>query len=149
MQKSLNSLIPKENRNSNRKKSTKKRKKNSIEKEEKEVQINNENNLEEKNLSVNEPLYFYNDKKYFLLLKRTYYLRELDKTEKFINSEKFNEKKLNLTGDEFRRLVDEFNNLLNLQNLYMSFDDLFKSLQLQDKIIKILKIYITNKIDEK
>ena len=149
MQNSLDAFISKAKNNSNKKKATKKRKKNSNEIEEKEVQINDEINLEEKNLSLNRPLYFYNDKKIFLSLKRTYYLRELDKTEKFINSEKFSEKNLNLTNDEFRRLVDEFNNLLNLQKLYISFEDLFKGLQLQNKIIKILKIYITNKIEEK
>ena len=76
-------------------------------------------------------------------------MKELEKAEKFINSERFSETKLNLTNEEFQRLVEEFNNLLNLQNLYISFEDLFKSLQLQNKIINILKIYITNKIEEK
>ena len=76
-------------------------------------------------------------------------MKELEKAEKFINSERFSETKLNLTNEEFQRLVEEFNNLLNLQNLYISFEDLLKSLQLQNKIINILKIYITNKIEEK
>ena len=54
-----------------------------------------------------------------------------------------------LTHDEFKRLVSEFNNLLNLQNLTICFEDLLKSLQLQNKIINILKIFIINQIEDK
>ena len=74
---------------------------------------------------------------------------ELEKTENFINSEKFMDKRLNLTYDEFSRLLAEFNNLLKLQNLYINFEDLVRSRQLQNKIINILKVYIINKIGEK
>ena len=104
-----------------------------------------ENKFTQNNIYDNKPLFFYNDKKFFLLLKRTYYLRELEKTEKFINSDKFAEQKINLTNDEFKRLVSEFNNLIDLQNLYINMEDLLKSLRLQNKIINILKIYIINK----
>ena len=115
-----------------------------------EITINKNENISIQNtLSPYKPLYLYKDKKTFWLLKRTYYLRELKKTESFINSEKFSEKQINLTNGEFTRLVEEFNNLLNMENLYISIEDLFKSLQLQNKIIKILKIFILSKIDEK
>ena len=115
-----------------------------------EIKINKNENISIQNtLAPYKPLYLYKDKKTFLLLKRTYYLRELKKTESFVNSEKFSEKQIDLTNGEFTRLVEEFNNLLNMENLYISIEDLFKSLQLQNKIIKILKIFILSKIDEK
>ena len=146
MQNSLHALKPQKNANFKQKNS---RKKGKTRIELRKEKINNENGLDENDMDLNKPLFLFTDKKFFLLLKRTYYMKELEKTEKFINSERFSETKLNLTNEEFQRLVEEFNNLLNLQNLYISFEDLFKSLQLQNKIINILKIYITNKIEEK
>jgi hypothetical protein len=146
MQNSLHALKPQKNANFKQKNS---RKKGKTRIELRKEKINNENGLDENDMNLNKPLFLFTDKKFFLLLKRTYYMKELEKAEKFINSERFSETKLNLTNEEFQRLVEEFNNLLNLQNLYISFEDLFKSLQLQNKIINILKIYITNKIEEK
>ena len=146
MQNSLHALKPQKNANFKQKNS---RKKGKTKIELRKEKINNENGLDENDMNLNKPLFLFTDKKFFLLLKRTYYMKELEKTEKFINSERFSETKLNLTNEEFQRLVEEFNNLLNLQNLYISFEDLLKSLQLQNKIINILKIYITNKIEEK
>ena len=146
MQNSLHALKPQKNANFKQKNS---RKKGKTRIELSKEKINNENGLDENDMNLNKPLFLFTDKKFFLLLKRTYYMKELEKTEKFINSERFSETELNLTNEEFQRLVEEFNNLLNLQNLYISFEDLFKSLQLQNKIINILKIYITNKIEEK
>ena len=146
MQNSLHALKPQKNANFKQKNS---RKKGKTRIELRKEKINNENGLDENDMNLNKPLFLFTDKKFFLLLKRTYYMKELEKTEKFINSERFSETELNLTNEEFQRLVEEFNNLLNLQNLYISFEDLFKSLQLQNKIINILKIYITNKIEEK
>jgi len=146
MQNSLHALKPQKNANFKQKKW---RKKGKTRIELSKEKINNENGLDENDINLNKPLFLFTDKKFFLLLKRTYYMKELEKAEKFINSERFSETKLNLTNEEFQSLVEEFNNLLNLQNLYISFEDLFKSLQLQNKIINILKIYITNKIEEK
>ena len=114
--------------------------------------INNEKNnlsIETNNKNDKKPLFFYSDKKIFLLLKRTFYMNELEKTERYINSEKFLGQNYNLTKDEFNSLVTKFNNLLRLQKLYINFEDLFKSLQLQNKIIHILKIYIMNKEENK
>ena len=146
MQNSLHAFMPKtDDENPNLRKIQKKRKSALKPKE----NTKNENKSEQNVLSFDKPLFLYTDKKTFLLFKRTYYMRELEKTENFINSEKFMDKGLNLTYDEFSRLLAEFNNLLKLQNLYINFEDLFRSLQLQNKIINILKVYIINKIGEK
>ena len=146
MQNSLNAFISKTgDDNPNLRKRQKKRKSALKPKE----NTKNENKCEQNVLSFDKPLFLYTDKKTFLLFKRTFYMRELEKTENFINSEKFMDKRLNLTYDEFSRLLAEFNNLLKLQNLYINFEDLFRSLQLQNKIINILKVYIINKIGEK
>ena len=146
MQNSLHAFMPKtDDENLNLRKIQKKRKSALKPKE----NTKNENKCEQNVLSFDKPLFLYTDKKTFLLFKRTYYMRELEKTENFINSEKFMDKGLNLTYDEFSRLLAEFNNLLKLQKLYINFEDLFRSLQLQNKIINILKVYIINKIGEK
>jgi hypothetical protein len=146
MQNSLHAFMPKtDDENPNLRKIQKKRKSALKPKE----NTKNENKCEQNVLSFDKPLFLYTDKKTFLLFKRTYYMRELEKTENFINSEKFMDKGLNLTYDEFSRLLAEFNNLLKLQKLYINFEDLFRSLQLQNKIINILKVYIINKIGEK
>ena len=146
MQNSLNAFISKTgDDNPNLRKRQKKRKSALKPKE----NTKNENKCEQNVLSFDKPLFLYTDKKTLLLFKRTYYMRELEKTENFINSEKFMDKRLNLTYDEFSRLLAEFNNLLKLQKLYINFEDLFRSLQLQNKIINILKVYIINKIGEK
>jgi hypothetical protein len=146
MQNSLHALKPRKNGNFKQKNRQKKAK---TKLEFSKEKINNDDEHSENDLAFNKPLFLFTDKKFFLLLKRTYYMQELEKTENFVNSERFSEKNINLTNEEFQRLVEEFNNLLNLQNLYISFEDLFKGLQLQNKIINILKIYITNKIEEK
>ena len=146
MQNSLHAFMPKtDDENQNLRKMHKKRKSALKPKE----NTKNENKCEQNVLSFDKPLFLYTDKKTFLLFKRTYYMQELEKTENFINSEKFMDKRLNLSYDEFSRLLAEFNNLLKLQNLYINFEDLFRSLQLQNKIINILKVYIINKIGEK
>ena len=146
MQNSSHALKPKKNEKSIKSKSTKKRK---IRIKTKIIKIRNGTIKNKNTLLMNKPLYLYTDKKTFLLLQRTYYLKELQKTETLINNEKFKEEKFNLTNDEFKRLVSEFNNLLNLQNSWICVEDLLKSLQLQNKIINILKIFIINQIEEK
>ena len=146
MQNSSHALKPKKDEKSIKSKSTKKRK---IRIKTKIIKIRNGTIKNKNTLLMNKPLYLYTDKKTFLLLQRTYYLQELKKTETLINNEKFKEEKFNLTNDEFKRLVSEFNNLLNLQNSWICVEDLLKSLQLQNKIINILKIFIINQIEEK
>ena len=147
MQNSSHALKSKKKEKPKRGKSSQKRRR--IRLKTKIITIKNETRVGKNNISINRPLYLYTDKKTFLLLKRTYFLQEIKKTETFINNEKFMGEKFILTHDEFKRLVSEFNNLLNLQNLTICFEDLLKSLQLQNKIINILKIFIINQIDEK
>ena len=146
MQNSLHALRTKKNENWIKSKSTKKRK---IRIKAKIIKIKNEAIKDKNALLMNKPAYLYTDKKTFLLLQRTYYLQKLKKTETLINNEKYLEEKFNLTNDEFKRLISEFNNLLNLQNSWVCVEDLLKSLQLQNKIINILKIFIINQIEEK
>ena len=146
MQNSLHALRTKKNENWIKSKSTKKRK---IRIKTKIIKIKNEAIKDKNALLVNKPAYLYTDKKTFLLLQRTYYLQKLKKTETLINNEKYLEEKFNLTNDEFKRLISEFNNLLNLQNSWVCVEDLLKSLQLQNKIINILKIFIINQIEDK
>ena len=146
MQNSSHALRPKKNENWIKSKSTKKRK---IRIKTKIIKIKNEAIKDKNALLVNKPAYLYTDKKAFLLLQRTYYLQKLKKTETLINNEKYLEEKFNLTNDEFKRLISEFNNLLNLQNSWVCVEDLLKSLQLQNKIINILKIFIINQIEDK
>ena len=146
MQNSSHALRPKKDENWIKSKSTKKRK---IRIKTKIIKIKNEAIKDKNALLVKKPAYLYTDKKTFLLLQRTYYLQKLKKTETLINNEKYREEKFNLTNDEFKRLVSEFNNLLNLQNSWVCVEDLLKSLQLQNKIINILKIFIINQIEDK
>ena len=146
MQNSSHALRQKKNENSIKSKSTKKRK---IRIKTKIIKIKNEAIKDKNALLVNKPAYLYTDKKTFLLLQRTYYLQKLKKTETLINNEKYLEEKFNLTNDEYKRLISEFNNLLNLQNSWVCVEDLLKSLQLQNKIINILKIFIINQIEDK
>ena len=93
-------------------------------------------------------LFIYKDKKIFLLLKRTFFLREIAKIEHYINSEKFLCEKLILSKREYNMLIAKYNNVLDLRNLYVCLEDLFKSLLVQNKIINILKIYLINKINQ-
>ena len=85
-----------------------------------------------------------NDKKSFLLLTRTYYLNEFNKIEKFIN----NEERLNnnLTNEKYIQLLSFLNILLKFEEYYINKVDIFKSLQLQSKIINIIKKHFINKI---
>ena len=85
-----------------------------------------------------------NDKKSFLLLTRTYYLNEFNKITKFIdNEERLNN---NLTNEKYRQLLSFLNILIKFEDYYINKEDIFKSLQLQSKIINIIKKYFINKI---
>ena len=87
-----------------------------------------------------------NDSKTHLLLIRTFYLKEFVKIERFINNKEFLNKNYKLINEEYKRLINSFNILLNLQKIYINNEDYAKSLQLQNKIINILKNDIVYKI---
>ena len=87
-----------------------------------------------------------NDNKTHLLLIRTFYLKEFEKIELFINNEEFSNKNYKLNNEEYQKLIYSFNILLNLQKIYINNEDYAKSLHLQNKIINILKNYIVYKM---
>ena len=89
---------------------------------------------------------FKNDKKSSLLLTRTYYLNEFNKIEQFINNEEILNN--NLTNDKFLQLLSYLNILLKFEDYYINKLDFFRSLQLQSKIINIIKKHFVNKIYE-
>ena len=101
-----------------------------------------------RNINTFKQLFLYNDKKIFLLLKRTFFLQEISKIEHYINSEKFLCEKLILSKKEYNMLITKYNNVLDMRNLYVCLEDLFKSLLVQHKIINILKLYLINKINQ-
>ena len=101
-----------------------------------------------KKMNTFKRLYIYNDKKIYLLLKRNFFLQEISKIEHYINSEKFLHDKLILSKKEYNMLIAGYNNLLDMQNLNVCLEDIFKSLLIQNKIINILKIYLINKINQ-
>ena len=88
-----------------------------------------------------------NDKKTYLLLMRTYYLNEFDKIEKIINNEGLLNKNYNLTNETYLQLLSFLNLLLKFEEIYINKFDVLKSLQLQSKIINIIKQFIINKKD--
>ena len=145
MKTNLNALKRKKKRNTNLKKKRRKKIRHKKQKRNKKDDINN--NIEQNNsIRKNEPLFFNADRKTFFLLMRTYYLKELEKTERFLNSQKFLDGNIILTEDEYNYLVAEYNHLLMMENLYLNLEDLFRSLQLQKKITNILKMYLIYKI---
>ena len=109
---------------------------------------NKPRNNKTRDINTFKQLFIYNDKKIFLLLKRTFFLREIAKIEHYINSEKFLGEKLILSKNEYNILIAKYNNVLDMRNLYVCLEDLFKSLLVQNKIINILKMYLINKINQ-
>ena len=85
------------------------------------------------------------DRKMYSLLSRTYYMKEFEKIETYINSQELI-KNFNLSNEQYIKLISFFNSLFNMQNMYINKEDYARSLQLQNKIINILKKYIINKI---
>ena len=87
-----------------------------------------------------------NDKKSFLLLKRTYYLNEFNKIENMINNEELLNKNVNLTNEKYVQLLSFLNILMNFEDFYINKNDAYRSIQLQSKIIKIITRYLLDKI---
>ena len=83
------------------------------------------------------------EKKMLLIIKRTYYMNEMDKIEHYLNSVE-NIKNLNLIKNEQKKLIYCFNKLSNYEKIYINLEDYYKSLNIQKRIINILKKYIIN-----
>ena len=86
------------------------------------------------------------DQKAYLLMTRTYYLKEFEKIENIVNNENLINQNYNLTNQNYIQLLSYLNALLNLEDIYINKNDLLRSLQLQTKIINIIKSYLINKI---
>ena len=82
------------------------------------------------------------DRKYYLLLTRTYYLNELEKMEQIVNIEEMAHKKGDLTQDNYLNLLSYLNILIYFEDLYIFKNDNLRGLKLQAKIIEILKNYL-------
>ena len=88
------------------------------------------------------------DQKAYLLMTRTYYLQEFEKIDNFINNENLISQNNNLTNQNYIKLLSYLNALLNLEDIYINKNDCLRSLQIQSKIINIIKRYLINKIDK-
>ena len=86
------------------------------------------------------------DQKSYLLLTRTYYLQEFEKIEKIINSEDLLNKNINLMNEKYIQLLSFLNLLLYLEDIYINKYDIYRSLQIQSKIINIIKTYLLSKV---
>ena len=104
---------------------------------------------EQKTAEINYSQFFpsiKHDNKTHLLLTRTFYMKEFEIIEQYINNEQFLNNKCKLNNEEYTKLIYYFNKLLILHNLYINNKDYEKSLQILNKIVNILKNYIINKI---
>ena len=86
------------------------------------------------------------DQKSYLLMTRTYYLQEFEKIEKTINSEGLLNNNINLTKEKYIQLFSYFNLLLYFEDFYINKYDIYRSLQIQSKIINIIKTFLISKI---
>ena len=79
--------------------------------------------------------------KMLLILKRAYYINEMEKIERYL----YHINKLNLNKNEQKKLSLCFNRLSKLENLYICLEDYHRSLWLQKQILFIIKKGIINK----
>ena len=79
--------------------------------------------------------------KMLLMLKRAYYLNELEKIERYL----YHVNRLNLNKNEQKKLSLCFNRLSKLENLYICLEDYYRSLSLQKQILYNIKRCIINK----
>ena len=79
--------------------------------------------------------------KMLLILKRAYYINEMEKIERYL----YHVNKLNLNKNEQKKLSLCFNRLSKLENLYICLEDYHRSLWLQKLILFIIKKGIINK----
>jgi hypothetical protein len=79
-------------------------------------------------------------------LTRTYYLKEFEKIDKIIQNEELINENNVLTDELYLQLLSYLNLLLSFEDLYINDDDNYRSLQLQSKIINIIKKFVLKKI---
>ena len=81
-----------------------------------------------------------------LMLNRAYYVNELVKIERYLDTLDYVNSNSISKVDE-KRLIFCFNRLSKLEYLYVSLEDYYKSLQLQKRIINFVKKNIINNND--
>ena len=86
------------------------------------------------------------DRKSYLLMTRTYYLKEFETIETYINNELLLNQNINLTKEKFIQLLSYLNVFLYFEDIYINKYDIKISLQIQSQIINIIKTYLINKI---
>ena len=79
--------------------------------------------------------------KMLLMLKRAYYLNEMEKIERYL----YHVNGVNLNKNEQKKLSLCFNRLSKLENLYICLEDYYRSLSLQKQILYIIKKGIISK----
>ena len=87
------------------------------------------------------PLFTPDERRMLLILNRTYYMNEMEKIERYLNSLE-NLKDLKMIKREEKKLIFCFNKLSNNEKIYINLHDFYKSLNLQKRIVIILKKYI-------
>ena len=79
--------------------------------------------------------------KMLLMLKRAYYLNDMEKIERYL----YHVNGVNLNKNEQKKLSLCFNRLSKLENLYICLEDYYRSLSLQKQILYIIKKGIISK----
>ena len=85
------------------------------------------------------------EKLFLLMIKRRYYINKMEKIERYLDSLNNLNKNISIEKEQ-RKLSLCFNKLSNFESLYITLEDYHKGLNLQKRIISILKRYIINAI---
>ena len=101
------------------------------------------NELNELNEQIQNSIFRYTleGNKILLILNRELYLNEMKKIERYLDALEYLNRP-NLIKNEQKRLIFCFNRLSNLEKMYITLEDYYKSLNLQKRIIYILKVSI-------
>ena len=101
------------------------------------------NELNELNEQIQNSIFRYTleGNKILLILNRELYLNEMKKIERYLDALEYLNRP-NLIKNEQKRLIFCFNRLSNLEKMYISLEDYYKSLNIQKRIIYILKVSI-------
>ena len=101
------------------------------------------NELNELNEQIQNSIFRYTleGNKILLILNRELYLNEMQKIERYLDALEYLNRP-NLIKNEQKRLIFCFNRLSNLEKMYITLEDYYKSLNLQKRIIYILKVSI-------
>ena len=85
------------------------------------------------------------EKVFLLMIKRRFYINRMEKIERYLDSLNNVSKNISIE-EEQRKLSLCFNKLSNFESLYITLEDYLKGLNLQKRIINVLKRYIINTI---